>query len=756
MKTATPLEELDIVSSELALPDHEGRVPQHRAISAAVLRANHNKMLQDDEGSAVMRVRVRGMLDGEAPYSPAARRAQKQTSLANANFLQGTKIVRKVANGYNDIIFSVKHLMYVDTEFGEDAERYRYNRVIAEELSRTIRKWRSFSAHFQMLVNRFVEHGVGIGYFPDTEDWRFEVAGFGDFLIPRQTPASEDKIQIATSKQDMPVTDLFGMIRDEEKASDLGWNVPEVKKALARATDRSSTGELGEYEALQKEIKNNDSTFNRKYQYVRVIRALVREFDGTLSFYIFEKDGDGECLCCRPSHYTSATEAFVFFCYGVGNGTFHSVRGLGDVLYPLVQLHNRLMCMLSDSAMLSGSVMVQPNGQKALDELSFQQYGPLTVLSPGADIIDKQLPNLAQSSMPMLNEVKDRMAESGSQFTVRAGGETYRNKLSTEAEMEETAGGDSANVDLFYSSWDVMIREMVKRICNGSKSDPLIAEFHRRLKKRGIPEEAIKELDHDSTYATRAIGAGNPAFRTVGLSRLIQLLPNLDEIGQKRLIHQIVADVVGYNNAGFYAAEPEENRVNVEAKVAEMENILLLQGSKIGVNAQELHATHALIHVVPLEQTIEGIETGQIDPVQSLPGLREMLDHLAGHAEPLARDPAQRDVFGIVKEGINNLTQIVDNFERSIRADQRQGEAPEGEAAPEGGEDVEAAAKARIAEVKVAEAEFKLQLAQTIGDIKIAELQAKSQQSLALNDARGAAMAQKALAAPALSYNDRR
>lgn len=746
------MEELDTISSDLALLDDKGKAPKHRAMSAAVIRANYNRMIQDDEGSATMRVRVQGMLDGDPPYNPAARRAQKQSSLANANFLQGAKIVAKVAQGYNDIIFSVKHLMSVETEFGEDAERYQYNRVLAEELSRTIRKWPSFAAHFQMLVRKFVDHGVGIGYFPDTEDWRYEVAGFGDFQIPRQTPASEEKIQIAVSKQDMPVTDLYGMIRDEEKATDLGWNVEAVKKAVSRATDRASTGELGEYESLQMEIKNNDATFNRKYQYVRVLRALVREFDGSLSFYILEKDGDGECLYCRPSHYKTVNEAFVFFCYGIGNGTYHGIRGLGHILYPLVQLHNRLMCMMSDSAMLSGSLLVQHNSQKALDELSIQLVGPLTVLTPGVDVIERAIPNIAQSSMPMLNEVKDRMAESGSQFSVRPGGETYRNRLDSEASMEEAAGGASANVDLFYASWDRLLREMVKRICNGSKSDPLIGEFHRRIEKRGVPPEAVKSIDHDSTYATRAIGAGNPAFRTVGLSRLIQLLPNLDEIGQKRLIHQMVADVVGYVNASFYAAEPEENRVNVEAKVAEMENILLFQGNPIGVNPQELHATHAMIHVVPLQQMIEGIERGEIDPVQSLPGLRAMLDHLGMHAEPLARDPSQRQVFGMVKEGINNLTQIVDNFERSIRSQER-----DGGVAQEGGEqDTEGAAKARLAELRVAEAEFKFQLAQRIGEIKIAELQAKSQQALALNDARGAAMAMKSLAAPALSYNERR
>ena len=751
----TPLDEVEQLGSDLQLLDEKGKAPKSRATSAKVIRGIYNKMLEDDEASATTRVRVQGMVDGDPPFNPAALRAQGQSSRANANFLQGAKIIDRVCNGFNDIIFSTKTLLTVDTEFGEEAERFQYNRVISEELTRTMRKWSGFASHFMQLNKKFVTHGVGIAYFPDTVDWRYEVAGFGDFHIPRQTPASEEKIQIAISKQDISVTELHDYIRDEAKAAELGWNVEAVKKAVNRATDRASTGALGDYENLQMEIKNNDTVFNRKYQHVRILRALVREFDGTISFHLIEKDGDGECLCYVPSKYKNVNEAFVFFCYGIGNGTFHGIRGLGHTLYPLVQLHNRMMCMMADSAMLSGAIMVQPQSQKALDELKFSYFGSFGVISPGVDIVEKAVPNLAQSSMPMLTEVKDRMAESGSMFT--AGGnskrtEVYQNRLNSEAQMEEMAGSDSASVDLFYASWDRVIREMVRRIVNGPKSDPLIREFHARVEKQGVPKEAFKALDHDSTYATRAIGAGNPAYRTMGLQRLISLLPNLDEIGQKNLIFEIVSDIVGYQNAAQFAQRPEEERLNVEAKVAEMENILLFQGNPLGVNPQELHATHALIHAGPLQQMVEGIETGTVDPVAALPGMRAMLQHLGQHAEPLARDPGQRVVFGMVKEGINNLTQIVDNFERKLRNDQRK---EGGEAPAAGAEDTETVAKQRLAELKVAQEEFKLQLMQQLGSIKIAELQAKSQQSLALNDTRAAMMAQRTLQSPALTYSER-
>lgn len=760
--TRTAFDEVGQLSSELQLLDEKGKAPKTRATSARHIRGIYNKMLEDDESSATMRVRVQGAVDGDPPWNPAALRAQGMSSRANANFLQGAKIIDRVCNGYNDIIFSTKTLLTVNTEFGEEAERFQYNRVIAEELTRTMRKWPGFASHFMQLNKKFVTHGVGIAYFPDTVDWRYEVAGFGDFLIPRQTPASEEKIQIAISKQDISVTELYDYIRDEDKAVDLGWDVEAVKRAVNRATDRASTGAIGEYETLQMEIKNNDAVFNRKYQHIRVLRALVREFDGTLSFHLLEKDGDGECLCHVPSKYKSVNEAFVFFCYGIGNGTFHGVRGLGHTLYPLIQLHNRMMCMMSDSAMLSGAIMVQPQSQKALDELKFSYFGTFGVISPGVDIVEKAIPNLSQSSIPMLSEVKDRMAESGSMFT--AGGnakrtEVYQNRLNSEAQMEELAGSDSASVDLFYASWDRVIREMARRIVNGHKSDPLIREFYVRLEKQGVPKEALKELDHDSTYATRAIGAGNSAYRTMGLQRLISLLPNLDEIGQKNLIFEIVSDIVGYQNAGQFVQRPETERLNVEAKVAEMENILIIQGNPIGVNAQELHATHALIHVRPLQEMIEGIETGKVDPVATLPGMRAMLQHLGQHAEPLARDPGQRAVFGIVKQGLNNITQIVDNFERKIRSDMRKAETEGAEGEPQventTGGDTNLVVKQRLAELKISQEEFKLQLQQQLGALKIAELQAKSQQSLAINDTRAALMAQRTLQSPALNYRER-
>jgi hypothetical protein len=746
---------------ELQNIDEKGVPPTpSRLTDANAMRSYFGKLMRLDEGSAMARAKVQAMKDGRPPFEPASLRAAGQASRANANFLQALHLLNKTCNGYNDIIFSVKDLVQVQTAFGEDAERVRNNRIIAQEVTRTFRRWSSFQPNFLSLVNKFVTHGVCAATFPDPRDFRFEVSGLGEFIFDRQVKASEEKIPIAMSRQDMTVTDLYAMIRDRAKAESLGWDYDATVAAIHRATNRSNTGQnVGQWERFQEEVKNNDLFAGQKYPHIPLIHAWVREFDGTVSFVIAEKDGDSGFLFTHRSRYQSVDEAFVLFTYGVGEGTYHSIRGLGHMIYPLVQLLNRIMCHLADSALIAGSIMVQPESQKALDEMQIQPLGPYTVISPGVQYIERGVPDLTRAAIPVFNEIKESTSNYVSQFSAPSvPNGVYENRLSTEAQMESLASGDAGAIDLFYSALDRLFREMVRRLTNGKKSDPLAREFLRRCEERGVTKEVLTSLDHASTYATRAIGAGSSAARGLGLNRLLQLLPNLDEIGQKRLIYQFVAEIVGYQNADYYAAEPEEPRLDVEAKVAEMENILLLQGNPIGVNPQEMHATHAIIHITPLGELLEAIERGQTDPMEMLPGLRAMLQHLAMHAEPLAQDPAQRPIYGAVKLAVNNVTQVVDNFERKIRAEERR-VAEEGGAIDEGtGQplDPETEAKARVAQLRVMQEEFKFQLAQQLGQLKIAEQQAKQQQALAINDLRAAQMAQKAVAFPALSYQNRR
>lgn len=750
------LDELD--SLQLESLDKQGRPPRPSRLSSANdLRSLYMEEIRQDEKSAIARARVQAMKDGEPPYNQAALNASGQGSRANANFLMGQDLINTANNGYNDIVTSVKKLVTVNTEFGEGQERSNFNRIIAEELTRTIRKWKGFNSNFQQLVDLFTTHGVGIGYFPDSKDFRFEVAGFGEIMIPRQTKACEDKILYAIARRDMTVTELYEPIEDEELATEQGWNVRAVKAAIGRATDRSSMGQIGEIEQFQQQIKNNDLYAGKKYTHVPVLHGWVKEFDGSISFFMAEKDAaDSDFLYKEYSRYASADEAYIFFTYGIGNGTYHSIRGLGHMIFALVQLHNKLMNQKADSTILADSIMLQTTSANALQSAAVNQIGPMAILDSSFEVVDRPISAGSERTLPFLGEVKSLMGQVSSRFMAPTGGnaQAYENELDTESRLESAANGDSGAIELFYSAWDRLIREMVRRIVKGPKSDPLIKEFYARCEKAGVTQEVLDELDHDSTYSYRALGAGSPAARSLGFKKLIQLLPQLDEIGRKNLIYEFVADVVGYQNADEFAAPADEVRLNGEAGQAELENILLMQGNEIVVLPYQMHATHVQIHLPYFNNTVDMVERGELDPMESLGGLQAQLNHLAAHGEQLAQDPTQAALYGLVKETINNLQQIITNMERKIKAEERT--ASEGQVAPDQpGFDVNAE-KMKQEQLKTRILEIKADAAARIGELKISEQIARSEQNLALADIKGAEQVQKKLRYPSSDIGMRR
>jgi hypothetical protein len=194
----------------------------------------------------------------------------------------------------------------------------------------------------------------------------------------------------------------------------------------------------------------------------------------------------------------------------------------------------------------------------------------------------------------------------------------------------------------------------------------------------------------------------------------------------------------------------------MDEKIADMQNFMLQQGFPVEVYPTDLHATHAQSHIPALQQIIDGVEQGTIDPMQSLPVIQAFLTHIAAHGEELAKDPTQRQLFGAVKEVVNNSQQILTNMERKIRAEQRKAAEMEGAGGTEQGGDNEQAFQFQMQQMKLQEQELKIQIIQMKAQLDAAGQQAKYQQALALNDAKAAAQAQTQMAYPATNYRERK
>ncbi|MHC4783111.1 MAG: hypothetical protein ACYTE0_08695, partial [Planctomycetota bacterium] len=361
--------------SELGALDEKGQPVESRLKDAKSAINLFHALRKADESSAKNRARVDAMFDGANPYNQSQLNASGQGLKTNLNFGEAQRLLDISLSAYVDLYSSLEKLVEVKGTQGEPSEREQMEDIVAEELTHLMRSWPEFHSHYLRLCTTFIKHGVGVCYFDTPDDWRFRVGGFADMLIPRQTPANESMIDVAIGRRQYHLHELFAFIKNPKAAERVGWNVDEVKRVImknCRTDGRDTSGYAKQWETFQQELKNNDIHAGHQNPTVAVLHYWVREMDGSISHYISAEDKASEFMYKKLSRYKSPEQAYIMFNYGVGsNGTYHSIRGLGHRIFNHIQTSNRLRCQMVDGAMLSSAIMIQPDSQRAMDELGF-------------------------------------------------------------------------------------------------------------------------------------------------------------------------------------------------------------------------------------------------------------------------------------------------------------------------------------------------------------------------------------------------
>lgn len=720
--------ELQNIDAETGAPPTPSRLKDVKSADAI-----YQSLKRADDKSAINRAKIQAIFDGAPPYDAAQLRATGQAQRTNLNLGEANRYLDVAASGYVDLINAVENLVDVtlETDAASEVEKPFYESVIAEEVTRTIRDWPEFHGSYLRLTNEFLIHGVSAAIFRDDKDFRFRVTGFQNFWIPRQTPASEDAIEVACFRDEQRLDELYRCIADEDIAKKCGWNPAEVRRCMTNAAvNTASQSSFQNWEQLQAELKNNDLYCGTRANNVAVIHTYVREFDGSVSHYIHCELSPEDFLYCAPSRFLSPEQTFLLFSNGVGtNGTYHSVRGLGQKLFAHIQVSNRLRSQAIDGAMLASTIMIQPESQRALDELSLSYYGAFTVLSPNIKITEKVVPNLTQSVIPVIADLSNQMERNLDFFSSSgaAAGSPYRTKLQVEAELEAATRLTASNLNLFYNSWRRLMREITRRIVLGDRTEAAIKDFYKRCEERGVPASIIKKIDFAKTKAVKAVGAGNASARTAALNDLEGLMPFFSESGKKNLIFDRVAARAGYDIARRYASPADEQQPSYDSKMAKLENAILRLNQPAEVSDTDMHATHLREHAPEIQEILAGLEAGQLDGQAILPVLAVMHEHAAKHTEYLSGDPSAQSEAAGYRELVANSEAVLMNL---YRQQQKMAREAEGQQLQEGQVDP----KLREQELKLQEIQQRIDLKRTEFETTKARKDQEFQQKLALAD----------------------
>jgi hypothetical protein len=299
------------------------------------------------------------------------------------------------------------------------------------------------------------------------------------------------------------------------------------------------------------------------------------------------------------------------------------------------------------------------------------------------------------------------------------------------ADMDVTTRLSGASLNLFYASWNRLLREVVRRVVTTKRPDTAIKDFYERCEARGVPEEFIKTLDVARTKAVRSIGNGSHANRMVALRELQGISGQFDDVGRRNLTRDIVSTRVGHDLADRYVPADIEKRPSIDIKIAYFENQQLMAGQAVPVVGNELHGTHLEIHVPALAQLIEQLNTGEADPMQAMPTLQAFYEHISQTVQFAGGDPALEGIVGQTNQILQFTEEAINNTAKAIQKIQRdqaqQAEAEGEEAQPQQQQDP-----------KMIEHQVKMRIAQEKAELDMAIKQKKHEQEIALRDAKAA------------------
>ena len=735
------------MSIELENISESGKAPRTRIKDAKSAHAIYTSIRNADDASSIDRQKIQSMLDGEPPYSPQQLKSLGQGYRANLNFGESAAALETALSAYSDLVNSVDRLASVKTSEGDPAQRVEWENIIAEEFHRTITDWDEFFYKQQMLAHQFVSQGVGVAYFEDNRSWKWSVCGLKDFKVPRGTPACDTKVEVATIERHYLVGELYQFIENPKIATELGWNVEETRRAILLSTDNGTSSNSRDWERLQEELKNNDLMYSHaRSKVVRCIHYFIKEFDGTISHYIATRAGDSDdFLFKKPSRFEHANEAFVLFSYGIGtNGLLHSVRGLGYKLFPFIQLSNRMRNAIVDGAMLSSALMIQPATGEDVSNLSLMYNGPLSILPPGINVVDKTMPNLAGNVLPIVRDlevVRQNNTGTYNPKQVMPDGDA-RTATEVQAQLAQQSLLSAQAMNLYYIPFQKLLAEQFRRLATVKyRSDEPGGEeaidFRKRIEARGVPWKAVEKVYR--VQAVRAIGAGSPGARMLAFNEFMAIMPRFDEVGQRNLIRDRVAARVGYDQVDRYIPKGEIERIPIDAKIAELENGTMQGGRGVSVSPGENHAVHAKVHLEDANRFLQALQQNQVDPKLAMSYLQVQYPHSTAHVEQLASDPSRREEVGVAKQILNQMREAVENIGKQLAA-QAKREA-QARASQQGGQ-VDPKTQLAIQKAQV-DSQIKLQQSQLDQRLKAADVQ----QKMAIRDAEAAQkIRQKSLA----------
>lgn len=591
---------LPIVNEDNELLSNESRLSD-----VGQAKALFDQLWTRDSKSRLERMKIQLFLDGFPPMNPEDLRMQGCANQANINIGLLKYYITEACRPLVDQINGVERFVNIAAKQEGDEDLSVFCDIVSEEHHRTVSKEPSFNFRVQDLTRLYVTYGVAVPYFEDEYNWIWKPEALGDFLIPHNTDATEDAVEVAFMVREMPPSILFNRYHNGNS----NWNKSAIKFSLDSACTRRY-GQNQDYEKWEVARKDNDLYWDTVIPIVNVVHCWVKELNGKISYYMFDRDNCKDYLFEKKFLYDHQQQAFQIFTYGVGTtGKYHGIRGLGYDALPLDLEINRTMSSFIDALRTQGNLNIQADDEDALENLFLIEKGGFRIVPPKFSSFTTTVPNYAQTFLPGFNVLSSFLNKKVSSYSVEdsdtiGSGDARKTKAEIMSRMQQAATAAGGNAALYANNWEKLTLEQLRRMLRTDYNENFpggkqIKEFKKRCKDRGVPDSFWAKIDLDRCTVVPPVGAGSAAQQFTVLMQLLDFEDRgwFDLEGQQRLHRSVVTRIANKETAESLLGNGEVGRPVVDEKLASLENNAMSGGIQQPVWPNDNNQAHALIHV---------------------------------------------------------------------------------------------------------------------------------------------------------------
>lgn len=659
-------DELDVFGGKL--PKSAEKPPTERFPDPDEVAQMVDKFILDDSERAQVDAYVKAMLDGNPPFDHGKLVLAGRASDTNVNFREGEAMLGDALTPFYDLFAESRTYFEIEVDEEDPQKRAAWSRTVTNEFDALLKEWDEFDWNIQQILHDMVAFGKGFAFWPNRTTWRFRGIRQSRVKVPNQSPSSLDQMHTIVLLQDFPVHELYAPIRKTGGRKGSGWNKEAVLDAIHRVSPKSAT-DLSpvDYELLQQQLRNHDLHISTQSSMIKGAHVLIKEYNDKITHLIIERNGSNgkadptrhpnadatksRFLFRKVGRYDSFRQALCPFFYDIGDGTYHSIKGLAIKLQAFLDIKNRLNCAVVDNARLTMSVLLKPTTANAHEDASLTFIGPMTVLPPNMEVQQWGLAGRLEEGLAVEQALTRKLESNLGQYRKaeqpKSGNPDTATKVTYDAAKEASLGKGAVN--RFYVQLDGLGDQTYPRAANPNLVDDnggpntKALEFQKRCLKAGVPK--VKLMKPRFVRATRNIGNGSIFLRQQTILQTMQLVSQFNEAGRQNWLDSAIGVLAGTENIALWNPRQQlPDRLVDEAAWATLENAALAEGAPVMWTPTQNNVVHFSVHLKAAVDGLNSVAQGG-DPMKVLAFVNATGQHMAIHLQEMARDPTQVRAF---------------------------------------------------------------------------------------------------------------